>query len=271
MDSYKEYVTKINFIKYSNDSTAFRKDSLRWLEQHLPDIKNDSAYWEIHSKMTYLYYVLDDTTGYRRSNKQDLLHGIAIKDTSRIARYYWRRGNLSNYIKRDYDSAYYYYQQARKLYQILEDDMSVANLTINLAIIQKDYKDYITSENLTFEVIKTATRLKNYSTLNSSFNNLGIIYNNLKEYDKALEYYSIAISYAIKNNDVLAEITDYNNVGMTYKELGKYDKAIEQFNKALNRYDVLQYDKDIYTKVIANRAETKILMGNLKGVENELK
>ena len=88
---------------------------------------------------------------------------------------------------------------------------------------------------------------------NSTFNNaLGFILHVLGQYDKAIEYYQLALSSDLKTygEDHLKVAISRNDLGMTYQALGQYDNAIEHFSLAIvysarnvdeNRSAILEY------------------------------
>jgi tetratricopeptide (TPR) repeat protein len=66
-------------------------------------------------------------------------------------------------------------------------------------------------------------------------NNLGSAYKALGQYQKAIDYYQLALvsdikTYGEEHPDVAR---DRNNLGGTYYEQGNYQKALEQFQQAL--------------------------------------
>jgi type IV pilus biogenesis/stability protein PilW len=70
---------------------------------------------------------------------------------------------------------------------------------------------------------------KNYS---EAATNLGNTYANMKEYDEAIESYTMALSNPQYKNAAMA----LNNLGMVYYRLSKLDEAISAFKEALKRY-----------------------------------
>lgn len=59
------------------------------------------------------------------------------------------------------------------------------------------------------------------------------------KYDKALEYYNIAISeYEKSNNNNYYYIILHNNKANTLQNLGRYDEAIKEYNKVINNMDI---------------------------------
>ncbi len=81
---------------------------------------------------------------------------------------------------------------------------------------------------------------------NSTFNNaLGSILHELGRYEKAIEYYKLALNSDLKTygEDHPSVATEHNNLGGAYQSLGQYDKAIEYFKLALTS-DLKTYGTD---------------------------
>lgn len=67
------------------------------------------------------------------------------------------------------------------------------------------------------------------------------------KYDKALEYYNIAISeYEKSNNNNNNYIILHNNKANTLQILGRYDEAIEEYNKVINNMDIKESKYDVF-------------------------
>ena len=70
----------------------------------------------------------------------------------------------------------------------------------------------------------------------TSYNNLGVVHQKLGDFEKAKEYYVLALS--IRQKKLGAEnvqvATSYNNLGSVHEELGDFEKAKEYHEIALS-------------------------------------
>lgn len=62
----------------------------------------------------------------------------------------------------------------------------------------------------------------------------GIIYDGIFDYDKALQYYNLALNVMEKNYGEIRIASQLNGMGITYKNQGDYDRALDHHQKALN-------------------------------------
>ncbi|MBK9249077.1 MAG: tetratricopeptide repeat protein [Ignavibacteria bacterium] len=92
-----------------------------------------------------------------------------------------------------------------------------------------------------------------------AWNNCGLVHSMLGSYDKALEYYSIALAAKIELGDKKSSGGTMVNIGLVYNYLGSYDKALEYYSKAITQFD------EIGEKNFKANA-----LGNIGGVYNSL-
>ncbi len=108
----------------------------------------------------------------------------------------------------------------------------MANANIDLGNISKAKDNYLVAINANNDVIRV-----------KSFNSLGDIYCENRDYDKALEYYNLAV----ESNYVFSRNTYFKMIGV-YLRKGEYDKA----------YQLLQRIKDGYAG-LSNESLYKVL------------
>ncbi len=186
-----------------------------------------------------------------------------VKDTLGIAKSSSFLGFY--YLTKDRsDSSYYYYNTSAKMFKTLRiEDMQLANVLNNMAIIQKNEKDYIAGEVTSIEAMKIYKRLDDDESLSSVYNNLGIISNELERYEKAIEYHSKSLDYAIKSEmGINSKAISLNNIGIVYFRQKQYQKAIEYYNRGLAYEDLPNEAADTYAMLLDNVAHAEFLSGN---------
>jgi len=230
---------------------------------------NDSLKGKLLLDLSFRYLKLKDSIMFLRVNKQARYLTISLKDSVGTAETYWDLAQFYHTHNRE-DSAYFYYDKAQKIYRDLGDHPNSGSLLLNMAIIQKNIRDYTGSEVTTTNAIRLLKPLDKFKLLYQAYNNLGIVSNELEEYDKAIFYYEKGIAYIEKSraNRYLPSI--WNNLGLVYHNQGNYKKAIEYFQKALSfNEDIEESNPKLYAMLIDNEANAKLHLGDTVGVYNQ--
>ena len=239
-----------------------RKEILQNVYQENRNQGNDSIKKEGLLKIAFIAYKLNDSIFFKKTNQEALEYCIKLKDTFGIADAHWNYGNFYGDIESMY-SAYFHYQQAYENFEAIGHKLFAAKMLYNMAVIQKDIKDYTGSEVLTFQAMSKFKELDKSLNIYLCYNLLGAIYNEIKEYKRALYYHRNALEYLkkVKNKRVFKE-SSINNLGLVYQKQGKYHKSINQFKIALAS-DSLKYKNIIlYSKLLDNLAYSKFLSGD---------
>lgn len=148
----------------------------------------------------------------------------------------------SYYTAKKFDSAYYYYNKSKELFEIEKDSAYTAYTLIQLARIQQTFGDYNNSEETLTEALPYIDDNLEYQL---AANNLfGISAKELKNYDDAIFYYNKILKSA---DDSLLRVTPLNNLATVYIEQKKYKDAIALLEPLLESHvlDSLTYKKAI--------------------------
>ncbi|MGV8947186.1 MAG: tetratricopeptide repeat-containing sensor histidine kinase [Lutibacter sp.] len=225
--------------------------------QNNDSIKNNNLL-----KIAFEAYNLNDTILFKKTNLEAFILSKKLFDNFGIADTHWNFGNY--YSDREImDSAYYYYSKAYNNFEVIDHQYFAGKMLYNMAIIQKNIKDYTGSEILAFQAISIFKKLNKNENLYLCYNLLGTIFNQIQEYDKAIMYHNIAIELSEKTEKkgTKREIS-LNNLGMVYQELDSNKMAIVYFNKALENDNLINENINLYARLIDNRAYTKFLAGD---------
>jgi len=202
----------------------------------------------------------------RRISNELKIDSTIIKSNRRISSIYREQKNY-NLFKKINRGAYLCYYNAEKIYTSINDRYNAGRVLLNMAIIQKNEKDYIGSENTAITAISFLEAVvdsvpKAYRPLSSLYNNLAIVSEELEQYDKAIEYYNKAIGFHKKSNssNSLIQLFYLNNLGIVYRESGQYDKALKYFQDLLDKEKLFETDPSFYARVLDNLARTKFLV-----------
>ncbi len=224
--------------------------------------KNDSVKNINLSNIAYEGFQLKDSVFFLRTNLEAQKLSIKLRDTVGIANTHWSYGMY--YLEKELnDSAYYHYYEAYKYFQAVKHEFFAGKMLYNMAIIQKDEKDYTGSEVLTFQAISIFNRLQKSNDLYRCYNLLGTIFNEIQEYNKSILYHSIALENLekVEQKGTFMEIS-LNNLGLVYQKQGNYEKSTEYFNKALKNKKLKNQDIKHYSTLIDNLAYSKFLSGD---------
>jgi tetratricopeptide (TPR) repeat protein len=164
-------------------------------------------------------------------------------DKSVLAKKFSNLGD-SYYIVKKFDSAYYYYNRSKEIFETEKDSTYSAYTLIQLARIQLTFGDYSNSEETLTEALPYVHDNLQYQV---AANNLfGISAKELKNYDDAVFYYNKILETA---SDSLLRVTPLNNIANVYIEQKKYKDAIILLRPLLksNLLDTLPYKKAIIT------------------------
>lgn len=260
-----EEAKKLTLLKSEFYKGTSNADSLKSVINNLPEdsLKNALLY-----DISYHLYRQNDSVGFRYWNDKTMKLSRKLSDSLRIAEAHW---DLASFFV-DYeiiDSAYYHYNKASILYSKAGNEFYSARMLLNLAILQKNVKDYTGSETTTARAIRIIKPLQEHRQLYIGYNNLGILFNQLAEYDKALEYHRKAMKSARKLNDPVLEANTLNNIGVVYENDGEYKKAIVNYEKALLVDSLFQKQPSIYAMLQDNLAYSRMKANPELDVESQ--
>ncbi|OAB25200.1 hypothetical protein SAMN05444395_101155 [Flavobacterium fryxellicola] len=166
------------------------------------------------------------------SKKQESLKYTQAKRLSELGDSYNRDSKL--------DSAFYYYNKSKELFEAEGNSSYIAYNLIGMAHIQQTYGDYYSSEETLTEALPYINNDLQYQV---AANNLfGIAAKEVKNYDDAVRYYATILKTV---NDSVARVALFNNIATVYTEQKKYRKAIALLEPILKTdiLDTLQHKK----------------------------
>lgn len=248
-------------IKHSNDKKILNK-----AYQIASKEQDDSLKNKMLLEISYQYLKINDSIFFLHINKEARNFSRSLNDSLGIAATYWDLGQYYHNYNIE-DSAYFYYDKGQKLYESIGEDYNSARLMLNMAIIQKNIKDYTGSEITTVKAISLLKPLKKYKQLYAAYNNLGIVFNELGEYDRAIFYYNKGIEYLNKIEKKENFPSIWNNIGVVYSSKKKYDEAAKYYNQALSHNPNLEVsDPKLYAMLLDNKAYNQFKSGNTIGI-----
>jgi tetratricopeptide (TPR) repeat protein len=247
-------------------------DSLYKVVETVPN--NEQGVKYLFDLSTEYYYINDFPKSLKIS--RDLLEIAKDKsDTLNIAKAYSFIGDT--YDQNHKDSAYFYYQKAQKLFQIIGNEENVGKMIFNKAYILFYEGNYLQSEIELSNALQLLKSNSNHQLLYTVYNLMGCNLENLGDYKTALEYFKQA-----KNQLNMARQSgiDYNgysncdvaiasNIANMYDKMHKYGKSIAILKPLLKKEIENRWPND-YAIVLGNLGSSMMKNGNLSGVESML-
>lgn len=260
-------------IKIVNNKNISKEKKVEALDKSIlfiNKLKNTQKNRDTLFSLMYAYYDLKEWDKFNITSRKLLKNSLISNDNKNLAKNFRYK---ANYFKRIavYDSSFYYYLKAEKLYLKLNDKLDYATILMNKGIVQFYVSDYLGAEfslskaNYIFKESNEKDKL--YGTLNQ----LGLVCNELKEYDKAAEYHKEALEVVRKfnlQNKEHQEAVCYNNLGYLYIKQKNFLKAIPNFETALKDNTIKDDDPTSYAYLIDNLAYCRLQTNNYNGLPN---
>ncbi|ERJ59931.1 hypothetical protein M472_14270 [Sphingobacterium paucimobilis HER1398] len=148
------------------------------------------------------------------------------------------------------DSAFAEFEQIKNLASEAHDSLNTANCLIQMAITVRDVGDYLTSQELSLEAgtYLDTSKVKHKVYLSTNYNNLGNVTGELKDYERAIEFYDMAIHYS---TDTMNTKVFLNNKARALSMIGKEQEALEIYEDILHSENK---DQKEYARSLTNYA-----------------
>ncbi|MDO5970162.1 ATP-binding protein [Flavivirga aquimarina] len=281
-DSFDVMLDSIQELrKLSKKKSLNLDDRLKYAERSSElsnEIGIDSLILLSNEKVAYLYSLKKDYEYSIKLYRKNLKLAHKLNDSLSYA--YAAAGIAYgyNFYGVHIDSSLFYFKKSIKI----SEKINYAKLTLislrNIALLQKDKRDYLGSDISTFKTINLLKTLpksdENLDNLSDCYNNLGLNAKYLKLYDKAIEYHqkSLLINNELSDRYESENVNDLNkfgnylyakiNLAEAYKEKGNYKKALSIYERLLENKDLLKKDPLSYVAVINNKAYNLFLSKN---------
>ena len=221
----------------------------------------DTLRLKVINKLAVLEYKTRQYEKFKAYSNELIKIAEGQKDTFYLAKGLFNLGSFySRFTK--IDSAYYYFNESKELYKIINDSSKVGSNLLNMSIIQTGIGDYYGAERTAVKGLSYLNKRNNHKTIRSLYNNLGIIFYELKQYKEGLYWYQSALELTKKAK---AKAVLLNNIGIIYRDMESYDKAISYFEKALT-ID-LKKAQNVRAMLLDNLGFTQFLKSKQSGLK----
>lgn len=264
LDAYFENSSNVNLDKVTR---------LKYIDSAEQLIENsnysDSLKIKNYFKIANRYFGVLEYEKYKEITNKVLEISKSNKDSLNIARAEYYLGDYYFSTSKN-DSAYYYYLEAEKKYENLNDKPNLASTKLHKAYILSYEKDFIGSEIETVKVLNVATEIKDQELIYECFVNLGVSLSGLGNYEKALEYHQKSLSQIknIKNENYkpILQAQAINNIGFVYLNLGKFKEAGEIFEEGLKINNLKEIQPVLYISLVDNYAYSRFKINKNEGL-----
>ncbi len=147
LDAYFENSSKANLDK---EIRLKYIDSAKNIIQEASE--NDSIKIKNYFKIANRYFILLEYEKYKKTTNKILDISEAINDSLNIAKAEYYLGDYYFSLSKN-DSAYYYYLEAEKKYETIQDKENLANTILHKAYVLLYEKDFVGSESETIKVL----------------------------------------------------------------------------------------------------------------------
>ena len=218
------------------------------------------------------YYYLNDNFKSLIIAKDLLVKSTAIQDTLSIAKSNYFIGDA--YEQEYKDSAYFYYQKAEKLYQLIGNDELRAKMLFNKGYILFFEGNYVESEILLSNALQLLKSKSNHELKYTILNLMGCNLEKLDDYDNSLKYFGLAEKelFILNKQDVnFNHKFNYNvvlsiNKANVYDKKKEYTKSIQELNTVLNNDIATKWPMN-FAIALGNLGYSKMKKGDLNIVE----
>lgn len=154
--------------------------------------------------------------------------------------------------KNQYDSAFYYFNEAKDFYITQKDSLGTGKSFSNMAYILYNQNDYLGAQEFSLAAISyfDYNNKEQYKNLESNYNTLGLATEKLSNFAKAISFYEKAEYFSTNE---ISKFKIRNNIATAYRKLNNYNKSISIYNEILKR----NIDSLEYARVLSNLAYTK--------------
>lgn len=264
LDLYYEKSADVNLDKASRLKFI---DSIEVLVESSDE--KDSIKIKNYFKIANRYFGVLEYEKYKDITNKILQISKPNNDSLNIARAEYYLGDYYFSTSKN-DSAYYYYLEAEKKYESLNDKTNLASTKLHKAYILSYEKDFIGSETETVKVLNIANEINDQELIYECFVNLGLSLSGLGNYEKALEYHQKSLSQIknIKNENYkpILQAQAINNIGFVYLNLGKFKEAGEIFAEGLKIKNLIEIQPVLYISLVDNYSYSRFKINKNEGL-----
>lgn len=229
------------------------------------ELKVDTTILLSSRNLAFQYMIFGESEKHLDISRFNLTQAEKLNDSLALSYTYDNLG-YNFYVRREYDSAYFYYSLAIKSFKALDIVDNRIRVLIDMAKIFRDEKDYAGSDEFLIEALSLLNAgLKTQKNIISQRRIYDILASNsmaIEDYDKALSYYRKCLELIDELDDgYLERMFAFNNIAAAFRETQRYEEALDYYNKVYSETEVFKLDPPFYPLILTNIAFTKHLQG----------
>jgi len=167
------------------------------------------------------------------------------------------------YKNQEYTNAFYYFNKAKLLGDILNDKNKIIYSLMRMAQIQEAQSDFLGSETTATEAISHFQKDTDVSYKINIYNQLGIIYLRLYNFEDALKYYKLSL---LLTKDELAKAIINNNMALVYKDKKQFQIAIAILSPLVKQKEVVN-NPETHARIMDNLGDIHSKTDHAKGLD----
>ncbi|MEA1895168.1 MAG: tetratricopeptide repeat protein [Euryarchaeota archaeon] len=144
-----------------------------------------------------------------------------------------RKIGMFYYLKGEYDSALYKYNQSLEVVKLLGDQHGITKTLYNIAMIHQDRGEYDTALNLYNQSLEIEKSLDDQQGIASTLHNIAMIHQDRGEYDTALNLYNQSLEIEKSLDDQQGIASTLHNIATIHQDKSGYDTALNLYNQSL--------------------------------------
>lgn len=221
--------------------------------------QNDTLTRYYLSETIYNNLKLRNWVALKKTAKVLLQKATAKNDTLNIARYYRYTAGYYKHNK-EYDSAFYYYSKAEKLYKQLGRNYDLGIVLSNKGIVQFYVNDFSGAEFTLIHSEFLLNKSKDNFKLSEVLIATAAVYGETGEHNKALKSNLAALDLlnAKNSNEDYTRATCLNNIGSTYCKLNNIELANKFLKEALDVKDLEKKNPSLWGVILFNSANLRL-------------
>ncbi|MDD3050739.1 MAG: sigma 54-interacting transcriptional regulator, partial [Candidatus Cloacimonetes bacterium] len=213
-----------------NDEETFTKFVKESSENSIPQDSQSMSDYYIILLNYYFHLEEDDLVETYLQKAIEILNDT--KAIELIDMLYLKTGSIYLTAK-EYKKALYYHQIAREKLESRNEEVLLSSVLADIGMEYLNLGNYGYAMEMTRRSIDISERLRN-KNLVFAYNNYASIYYSLHKYDKALEYFSLALKVSEELQFPGLEGHIYNNIANIYSDMDNYEQALEYYMKSLH-------------------------------------
>jgi len=241
-----------NFAVDKTNNLSTRLDKINSAYALAKNEVQDSLLRKVLQKKTALHSTNKELDSAITFAREYLTLATLNQDSVQIGNAYYKLGLYHDKSFKP-DSAFFYYNESKRIFESLRDSLQVGRNLTNMSILTSNSSSYSQSDELAVEGIKFLSNTKNHSLKASLYNCIAINAKKQQEYKEALYWYEKAMETTNSNK--------YRNIYLgneatIYRILGDYERSIAINQRLLEDHEILNDPKD-HPRILDNLTYAK--------------